>query len=85
MNLAVPRVEQLWRHLQRLPHREIRLTDVYALGPVLGMTPATLRKGMVALEKADKLVRIYRGVYITMETYTAHPGLYRAEGTAWGS
>jgi hypothetical protein len=85
MNLAVPGVERLWQHIQRLPQREIRMADVYALGPVLHMKPVAIRQGMMLLEKADKLVRIYRGVYITMETYTAHPGLYRAEGTAWGS
>jgi predicted transcriptional regulator of viral defense system len=69
MNLAENRPQALLRAIYALDRAEIDLQDVYPLGKALRMSPQWVRRAMSRLEKADKLVRIRQGHYMTMEAY----------------
>lgn len=77
MMLNRNRSERFLKALQALGPCEFRTQDVYPLGVPLRMSPITVRKTLSQLEKTDHLVRLAFGVYITMDTYMAHPEWYR--------
>jgi predicted transcriptional regulator of viral defense system len=69
--------QRLCKALQALGPGEFRTRDAYPLGARFGMKPQQVRQSLTRLQKADHLVRVSHGVYITMETYQAHPHWYR--------
>jgi predicted transcriptional regulator of viral defense system len=69
MNLAIPRTEELYRCIVAQGDCALSTPDLHKLGAGLGFKPAYTSKLLTLLEQSDHLVRIQRGVYMTMATY----------------
>lgn len=69
MNLAQTKEHRFLEALERLGPVQITSRETEVVGNALGMSVAYRRKMLSMLEKMDKLVRLHRGVYMTMQNY----------------
>jgi predicted transcriptional regulator of viral defense system len=69
MNLAQSKEQRFLEAMERLGDVEITFKQAETVSKALGMSYGYLRKMLSTLEKMDKLVRVQRGVYMTMTHY----------------
>lgn len=74
MNLAISKEDRFLKAIQSLGMRTFTTLEAIAIGECLAISPLWVRKILSLQEKADKLVRVERGRYMTMQTYTHQKG-----------
>jgi predicted transcriptional regulator of viral defense system len=74
MNLAQSKEQRFLEGMERLGAVEITFKQAETVSKALGMSNGYLRKMLSTLEKMDKLVRLDRGVYMTMKGYRGTNG-----------